>query len=245
MPWPGLALLAAVAAATLAGGWLPLRFRNESRLFLAFSAGTLVGLALGELIPEGLGASSDPHRALAVVLASFVATMAADKLHILHPHPHRMEECCPPEEHVHPPLALHGALGLLVHSALDGVALAAASRQSLSAALAVSLALSAHKLGDGLTSVTLVLAHHHPPKQATRLLLANALLLVLGFVLGSLLPVPEGLVGVLLLSLAGFFLYLGASDLIPSLSTPTCRKRDVLATALGVAAVVAVAMLLH
>lgn len=245
MLFSGFALLALVVSATLLGGLAPLSFRPHSQLFLAFSAGTLVGLALGELIPEGLPVAQDPHRALLVVLGAFLATMAADKLHILHPHPHRLEECCPPEEHLHPPLALHGAIGLLLHSALDGMALAASLRQSLTAGLAVALALSAHKFSDGLTTVALVLAHHHPPKQATRLLLSNAFLLVLGFAAGWVFPVPEKLVGFFLLGLAGFFLYLGASDLLPSLSTPRCRKRDVLATALGVAAVAGVAALLH
>jgi len=243
--WLGLVLLALVAAATLAGGIVPLHFREESRLFLAFSAGTLVGLALGELVPEGLAVAGDPHLALAVVLAAFVATMAADKLHILHPHPHRMEECCPPEEHLHPPLAIHGAFGLLLHSALDGAALAAGVRQGLGPALAVAVALAAHKLGDGVTTVSLVLAHHHPSRQATRMLAGNALLLAAGFAAGLFVPLPEKLVGHVLLALAGFFLYLGASDLIPSLSTPVCRKRDVLATALGVALVVAVVVLAH
>ncbi|MGC8916855.1 MAG: hypothetical protein ACP5NF_07750 [Thermoanaerobaculum sp.] len=88
----GLILIALVAAATLIGGVLPLRFREHSRVFLAFSAGTLVGLALGELIPEGLEAFDDAH----LVLAAFVVTMALDKLHILHPHPHGLDACCPP-----------------------------------------------------------------------------------------------------------------------------------------------------
>jgi len=237
--------LALVMAATVVGGMVPLHFRQESRLFLAFSAGTLVGLSLGELVPEGLAEAGDAHLAMAVVLAAFVATMAADKLHILHPHPHRLAECCPSEEHLHPPLAIHGAFGLLVHSALDGAALAAGIRQGLGPALAVAVALAAHKLGDGVTTVSLVLAHHHPPLQATRMLAGNALLLALGYTLGLLVPLPQSLVGHVLLALAGFFLYLGASDLIPSLSTPVCRKRDVLATALGVALVVAVVALAH
>ncbi|MGQ9495384.1 MAG: ZIP family metal transporter [Thermoanaerobaculaceae bacterium] len=241
----GLALLLLVAAATLAGGIAPLRFRQQDRLFLAFSAGTLVGLALGELIPEGLIATKDPHLALTVVLLTFLATMAADKLHILHPHPHRMDECCPPVEHRHAPLALPGAFGLLLHSALDGVALAAALQQSASTAAALSLALAAHKFGDGLTAVSLVLSHHHPPRQAVYVLLGNAALLAAGFSVALVVAFPENMVSWFLLALAGFFLYLGASDLIPSLTTVACRKRDVVATALGAVMVMAVALLAH
>ncbi len=241
----GLALLTAVVAATVLGGALPLRFERHSRFFLSFSAGTLVALALLELIPEGLHGAQDPHSRLLLVLAAFLLTMLADKLHVLHPHEHGMDTACPEVEHVHSPLAMHGAIGLLIHSAVDGFALAAAQRESLAAALAVGLALSAHKLADGLTTVSLVLSHHHRRRQAIAMLAGNALLLVVGFGLGMSLPLDGHHLATLLLLMAGFFLYLGASDLLPSVSHPRCRKRDVLATALGMAAVAAVSLLAH
>lgn len=247
MSWPNtVALLLGVVVATLAGGMLPLRFEQHSRAFLSFSAGTLVALALVELIPEGLSGRPDKiHALLLVVLATFLATLLLDKLHVLHPHEHGMDASCPPTEHEHSPLAMHGALGLIVHSAVDGLALAAAGRLSLAAAVAVGLALSAHKLADGLTTVALVLTHHHLRKQAVRVLLANVAALCLGFFVGSVAPLDEGTLSLLLLGMAGFFLYLGATDLLPAISTPRCRKRDVFATALGMAAVAAVSLLAH
>ncbi|MGC8916854.1 MAG: ZIP family metal transporter [Thermoanaerobaculum sp.] len=140
---------------------------------------------------------------------------------------------------------MHGVVGLLLHSTLDGLALAAALRENLATAVAVALALSAHKLGDGITTVSLVLSHHHTVRQAKRVLYGNALLLLAGFGAGSVLLTPPRLVSGLLLLLAGFFLYLGASDLIPSLTTPRCRKRDVVAVALGITLVVAVGLFAH
>lgn len=235
----------AVVFATLLGGWVPLTWERYGRVFLAFSAGTLVGLALGELVPEGFHSFEDPHHGAMLVLLAFVTTMALDKLHILHPHPHGFDAQCPPTEHTHPPLAMHGAVGLLLHSGLDGLALATAWREGLPTLVAVATALSVHKFADGLTTASLVLSHHHRHSQATYVLLANAGLLLVGFFTGLSVPVPEGGMAWILLALAGFFLYLGASDLIPSLTTPRCRKRDVLATALGVGAVVLVALALH
>jgi zinc transporter ZupT len=242
----GACLLLAVVTCTLAGGAVPLRFERHARTFLSFSAGTLVGLALLELIPEGIeDAGGRAHSRLLVVLAAFLATMLLDKLHALHPHSHRMDTDCPPEEHIHRPLAMHGAIGLLVHSAVDGVALAAALRVSLATATAVGVALSAHKFADGLTMVSLVLAHHRRKAQAVRLLFGNAGSLVVGFALGTSLALGQAQLGILLLVMAGFFLYLGASDLIPSVTVPVCRKRDVFATACGMAAIALVATLLH
>lgn len=235
-----------VAAATLAGGALPLRFEQHSRLFLGFSAGTLVGLSLLELIPDGLETlGGEPHRWLLITLGAFLATMLLDRLHVLHPHEHGLDASCPATEHAHRPLAMHGAWGLVVHSAFDGIALATALRGSVAAALAVALALSAHKFADGLTTVALVLSHHHRKAQAVRLLGFNAAALVVGILVGLSLPLGRAALAVLLLAIAGFFLYLGASDLIPALTGPTCRKRDVLATAAGMALVAIVATLAH
>lgn len=240
-----LVLLTVVVAATLLGGAVPLRFERHSRLFLSFSAGTLVALSLLELIPEGLHGAADPHPRLLLVLVAFLVTMLADKLHILHPHAHGLEATCSNEERVHPPLAIHGAVGLLIHSAVDGFALATAQRESLAVALAVGVALSAHKLADGLTTVSLVLSHHHNRRHAVAMLAGNALLLIIGYALGLALPLEGHHLATLLLLMAGFFLYLGATDLLPSLSHPRCRKRDVLATALGMAAVALVSSLAH
>ncbi len=242
----GVVLVMAVVASTLAGGAVPLHFERHARTLLSFSAGTLVGLALLELIPEGIEGSRGGVRGkLLVVLAAFLATMLLDKLHVLHPHAHGMDADCPGVEHVHRPLAIHGAIGLLVHSALDGVALAAALRASLTTAVAVGVALSAHKFADGITVVSLVLTHHHRKGQAVGLLLGNTCSLLVGVGVGSLLALQEAQLDELLLVMAGFFLYLGASDLIPSVTVPVCRKRDVFATACGMAAIALVAMLSH
>lgn len=241
---PGLVAL--VVAATLAGGLLPLRFDRHTRIFLGFSAGTLVALALLELIPEGLsGLEGDPHRWLLLCLGSFLATLLLEKLHVLHPHEHGMDEDCPPHSHTHRGLGMHGAWGLVVHSALDGVALATALRGSLAAGVAVGLALAAHKFADGLTTVTLVLSHHHGRRQAVVLLAFNAFALTLGFAAGSVVPLGQAGLSMLLLVMAGFFLYLGASDLLPSLGQPRCRTRDVLATAVGMAVIAAVSLFSH
>ncbi|MEW6336857.1 MAG: ZIP family metal transporter [Acidobacteriota bacterium] len=247
MPTPLVVLLVlSVAGATLLGGALPFRFERHNRVFLFFSAGTLVGLALIELIPEGIhGGAGDAHNAMLYVLAAFLVTMLLDKLHVLHPHAHGMDEECPHEEHEHPPLAMHGAVGLLVHSAVDGLALSAAVRGSFAAAVTVAIALAAHKFADGLTTASLVLTHHHRRRAAVRLLAGNAALLVVGFGVGMMLPLEEEQLSGLLLVMAGFFLYLGATDLIPSLTSPSCRARDVLVTGAGMATIAAVVGFSH
>jgi zinc transporter, ZIP family len=156
-----------------------------------------------------------------------------------------MDQTCPDHDHEHKPLAMHGAIGLLVHSAVDGIALAAAVRGSVVTAVTVALALGAHKSADGMTVVSLVLNHHHGRRQALRLLIGNAASLVVGFSLGVFLRLDHAQLGAVLLVMAGFFLYLGASDLIPSVTAPDCRKRDVIVTAIGMATIATISFLAH
>ncbi len=75
--------------------------------------------------------------------------------------------------------------------------------------------------------------------------LTSAGSLLVGFAAGLFLPLGEQQLAALLLVMAGFFLYLGATDLIPSLTTSTCRKRDVFATACGMVAIAAIAVFAH
>ena len=77
------------------------------------------------------------------------------------------------------------------------------------------------------------------------MLAANVATLLLGFGAGLALPLREDGLAFLLLVMAGFFLYLGATDLLPAVTSPRCRKRDVLATAIGMAAIAAVSLLAH
>ena len=75
----GAVTLLAVLASTLAGGAVPFRFERHSRTFLSFSAGTLVGLALLELIPTArVGHIGLQRDELTAVASKYYSKLPAD-----------------------------------------------------------------------------------------------------------------------------------------------------------------------
>ena len=73
--------------ATLAGGALALRFRDQLHLILGFSAGAIIGLAFFDLLPEALKiGSGDPSKTLSITALGFFGYATLDRLILLHTH---------------------------------------------------------------------------------------------------------------------------------------------------------------
>ena len=81
--------------------------------------------------------------------------------------------------------------------------------------IVVGLAILAHDFSDGINTVNVIVRHGGDFRSALRWLLLDAIAPVIG-VLATLLfaAAPESL-GLLMAIFAGFFLYIGAADLIP------------------------------
>ncbi|HWE99196.1 MAG TPA: hypothetical protein VG248_05315 [Caulobacteraceae bacterium] len=200
---------AATGAATLAGGLLALRLRAALPLLLGFSAGAVVGVALFDLLPEAvrLGAPRPDALALATAMgAGFGGYLLADRLAT------RLQ-------------GLSGALranfgpaSLTAHSLLDGLGVGLAFHVSSAAGLVVALAVLAHDLFDGANTITLSLDGGAGRRGARAWLVADACAPLAGIFLARTLAVPAADLAVLLAVFAGFFLYIGASELAPRAS---------------------------
>ena len=73
----------------------------------------------------------------------------------------------------------------------------------------------AHDFSDGINTVNVVVRHGGSKAKALRWLLVDAVAPVLGIISTLFFVVSEDMLGLLLALFAGFFLYIGASDLIP------------------------------
>jgi ZIP family zinc transporter len=60
---------------------------------------------------------------------------------------------------------------------------------------------------------------------------------VAGMIVGLLLPIPDGMLGAMLAIFAGFFLYIGAAELLPEAHRNDRSRWVVVATLIGVAAI--------
>ena len=200
-----LTLIALAAfSSTAAGGLLALGLRDKLHLILGFSAGAVIGVAFFDLLPESLalGAGYLQARALLSCTAlGFLAYLVLDRLLLF------LGDAVP--------RAAAGALVLCVHSALDGVAIGLAFQASRGVGIIVAIAVLTHDFSDGINTTNLVLKSGAGRPRALRWLLLDAAAPVAGIAATAFFHLPPQHFGVVLALFAGFFLYIGASDLIP------------------------------
>ncbi|MBY0473175.1 ZIP family metal transporter [Patescibacteria group bacterium] len=207
-------ILISIAAfcATIIGGMLALKLRDRLHLILGFSAGAVIAVAFFDLIPEAIelaGESHDISTVTSFIALGFLLYLLLDRLLVLHSHGHADDA-----EHGHS--RGHARAGSLsVHSFLDGVGIGLAFQVSPVVGFIVAAAVLAHDFSDGINTVNVVVRHGGQKNQAIRWLFVDAIAPVAGIILTLFFTVSAAWLGLLLALFAGFFLYIGASDLIP------------------------------
>lgn len=205
--------------AVTAGALLPLLRKwdkKKMRWLMALGAGVLIGAALLHIVPEAIKL----ERTLASVgmLLSFSLIFAIEQFFLVHSCPDYDEEC-----DVHQ-IGYISFLALLLHSGLDGLAIAAGFRASIAIGFAASAAVITHDFSDGLSTCSLLVGTGHKKSKAFIFSILVALATPLVAVTAYLFLVDitnSGLAFALGLS-AGSFLYIGASDILPRIH----RVRD-------------------
>jgi len=199
---------------TLAGGYLAIAARRRIHLLMGVGAGVLLGAVFFDLLPESLAIAGEHgwsfRIVLGLVVSGFLLFYLTERLMVLHA---CAEEDC--TNQVHHRLGRFSALGLIVHSILDGAAIGAASLINWRTGLLVALAVVVHDVSDGLNTILLVTRGEPLQRGDVVFLAADALAPVAGGLLALLiLPPPRALVAFLAFA-SGFFLYTATSDLLP------------------------------
>ena len=234
-----LALGLTAAAANILGGLLIIR-RDWSRAylnyFIALGSGFMLATAFLEMIPESLRLAGET--ALLFVLIGYFIVHFFE--HTLAPHFHFGEETHL-EEMTHRHVGYTALLGLMIHTFFDGVAIASGFLVSAWLGGIIFIAVALHKLPEGFTVASLMLASGQSRQVA---LLASA-------ALGG-----ATLAGVLLMGLlrahvsyalplsAGVTIYVAATDLMPEVNREPGVKMA-LVVFLGLAFMVALHFLIH
>jgi zinc transporter ZupT len=199
-----LVIAAAAFLSTFLGGLLALKLHDKLHLILGFSAGAVIGVAFFDLLPEAISFGERFHTP-AVILSftalGFLSYLVLDRILLFH------GEAAP--------RGLFAAGILCVHSLLDGVAIGLAFQASHEVGIVVAIAVLTHDFSDGINTMNMVLRNHGDRSQAFRWLIADALAPVLGIASTFFFSLPGEGFGAALALFAGFFLYIGASDLIP------------------------------
>lgn len=206
-----IAIAVATFVSTLLGGLFALRLRDRLHLVLGFSAGAVVAVAFFDLIPEALELGAGVHSAsllLSVTGLGFLIYLVLDRLLLMHSHAGEA-----PGVHLHRGAASAGTLSL--HSFLDGMGIGLAFQVSTEVGIVVAVAVLAHDFADGINTVNFITKNNGSRRLAARWLLVDAAAPVLGIVATLFFTLSAPYLALALSLFAGFFLYIGASDLIP------------------------------
>ncbi len=211
MPW-ALVASAVTFFSTLAGGAAAIRWPRRIELLMALAGGVVLAAALFDLLPEAIRRAVDLHIPSTVpVLAAAVGFLAfAGIAHVFHRH-ERSEE---PD-----PAGLASALGFIVHSFFDGLAIGLGFRVNSAVGVLVAAAVIGHDFSDGLSTVSVLIAHRQPLQRAWRWLLADALTPVLGALVASLVAVPGEVLPLALGFFSGLFVHAATTNLLPRART--------------------------
>jgi zinc and cadmium transporter len=240
----------AIVAASLLGGWLPAMVRmthTRTQIIMSFVAGLMLGVALYHLLPHGiLQLEAVQGTALAIDTAVWWAMLGMILmlllLRLFHFHQHDFSH----EEHDHHdhhhfdqpadgndnsnahPLSWIGiALGLGLHTLIDGVALGASIKAGLLqhdgaalVGLGVFLAILLHKPLDALSITSMMQAGGWNSRARTMANIVFAMMCPLGALLffwgvGSMGAMEAIVVGSALAFSAGVFLCISLGDLLP------------------------------
>jgi ZIP family zinc transporter len=240
IPLAGLAVLS-----IFAGGAIALRLAHTLPTVIALSGGIVVAVALLDVLPEAIDAVGDGRDVGALVTLGFLAFFLMERVLVLH---HRDD---PEQARSHGKVGSLGALGLSLHSFTDGLGIGLAFSVSVETGLLVLLAVVSHGFADGLNTVSFVLSQSGDRRRALRWLRIDAFAPLLGAVVGSLISVSEQSLGYFLAFYAGFFLYMGATDLLPTAHAHGHDEEDggswprVLLTVAGFAGIYAITLVGH
>jgi ZIP family zinc transporter/zinc and cadmium transporter len=211
-------LLAAVLGVVAAGGNLLGGYfvvyrewpRKYLQYFLALGAGYMLAVALIEVIPESVKLAGE--HAFLYVLGGFFLVHLFE--HILAQHFHFGEETHT-EEVRHHHVRSTVLLGLAIHTFFDGVAIGAGFLVSTWLGVLLFFAVFLHKLPEGFTVASMVLASGQSKKNAVR----AAGLLGAATLLGVILTIQlQGQLRYALPISGGVTLYVAATDLLPEVN---------------------------
>jgi zinc transporter ZupT len=209
--------LIAALAEILGGSLVVLRKQWPAKVqeyLLALSAGFILALVFLKLVPEGIhsvGLEAPAFMLLGYSVLHFFEHTIVGHLHFGEETHHDVM--------VSKVASISTFVGLFVHAFFDGFAISAGMQFNFFLGLMIFVAVLLHKIPEGLTIASVMLAAEHPRKTAFLASAAIGVATMLGIVSVFLLSaVNEQIVGIAFAFSAGIATYVGASDLIPEIN---------------------------
>lgn len=227
--------------ASLSGSYLLLIKRNLTENFshqlISFAAGVLLATAFLDLLPEAREASPDGEFFMVTLLGFVVFFLAERFIRLFHHHHGHGEKVT----------TLLVLLGDGVHNFIDGFAITASFLTSIPLGITTSIAVAAHEVPQEIADMGILLANGLPKMKALFYNFLSALAAMAGALIAYFFASSiENNLYIFLSLTAGFFIYISASDLIPSLHEKLLESRvsNTLIFILGIVSVFAFTTLL-
>ena len=206
------------AAAELLGGAVVILKKEWPRAIqeylLALSAGFILALVFTELVPESisaLGTSAPLVMLLGYAVLHFFEHTVVGHLHF--------GEETHSELMVSRAASLSTFIGLSIHAFFDGFTISIGMQFNYYLGVLIFVAVLLHKIPEGLTIASVMLAARRPRRTAFLASAAVAIATMLGILSAFFLAgIDERLVGHAFAFSAGLSTYVGASDLIPEIN---------------------------
>ena len=222
----------AAFVSTLIGGYFSIKNQDKLHKIMAFTAGVILGVVFFEIFPEIFELVKENNSNFTSVMISLVLGFLffhiLEKSILIHHH-HEGEY----REHKHPHVGVASALALIGHSFLDGVGIGLGFQVSPAVGLAVAIAVIAHDFTDGMNTVNLLLHNKNSDAKAKIFLVFDALAPVLGVISTLFFVIPNSYLVLYLGFLAGFLLYISASDILPEAHEKDSSYKTILLTISG------------
>lgn len=213
------------------------------RYLIPFAAGSMLAAVFCDLLPEAIEATTEAqiHNVFYAALIGFVGFFILEILmHNFHHHP-EVEDKHDHENHASSLIMIGG----IMHTLIDGLVIGLAFLADEHIGIITAIAISAHKVPQEIGNFGILL------KEKTKnTALAMISIISLSAMVGAILAyfvgeqlmqfMPE-LLGVT----SGFFLYISASDIVPSIHKSKNRAKQVASFILGVAIISALIIISH
>lgn len=194
---------------------------GQAHLLVALSTGIFLGLLFLMLLPEALEevehGGYDIHEAMYAILAGFVLIMLIEMV-MKHRHMSACSCQCCEDAHSHRITSMSSFIGLSVHAACDGLALAATFLAGEEVGLMATIGMCIHKFVVLFSLSSTMLLINTDRRTSLLYLLGFSLITpiagILFFLLFSGIEM-EGLTGLPLAFAAGTFMYVALCDMLP------------------------------
>ena len=239
------------SAVSLSGGILLLLSRHRGKIAhyaTAFAAGALLSAAFVDILPEAFKSGDTQVVSMAIFVGIIVFFLLEGTIHWFHRHRHHdIDE--PKEPKPTDPIVPLLVIGDTIHDFIDGIAIAAGFLVSPMTGIIVTLAVAAHEIPQEIGDFGLMLSKGVKRSKVLLYNLISAISMIVGaiifFVIGQQNELP---IAPILGAVAGFFIYIAVSDIIPSIHHERSRQsiaRDSLILILGAVVVGVAIYLLH